>query len=261
MQKKLLGIFSVLLIVLVGCGSADVQEHSDQYICGETYFLAPASSDNFIENSLILTLVEGAPQNAMFTITSQLFEAKENVNIRFPKIETSNQELQEAINTLILADVPEMLSDFPDWQELTLDVNYTIKFYNDSLLSIVYTGIGFLQGSARPAHLFYALNINLDTGKKIALSDVVNIDELFVAALLSESTTHINPNPELKQFVREIISEENFLHRLKESGDSNFYFTSNSLGISIGGLGGAAGDHAELEINLRYLIAAFSEEN
>ena len=189
-----------------------------------------------------------------YTITSNMFEAEKSVSVFFPTIEIYDIELQEKINGLIWYEMNQMLSIFPEWGELTLDIEYEIKFSSDRLLSIVYTGMGFVQGSTRPMHLLYTLNINMETGEKIVLSDVVIIDERFIELLLSDSTIHLTHCLELKQFVREIISDEAFLHRIRSTAGPMFYVTNDSLVISIDGLGGAAGDHAELEIRYEAII-------
>jgi len=235
MRKKLIVMFLTLIFALTGC----------ELISLEVAVEDPLS---------FLAFITEPSNDTTFTVTSRLFEAEKNVNVFFPEVKTPDQGHQEKVNSLIWSEMHRMLSIFPERENLTLDVNYEIKFSSNRLLSIVYTGIGFVQGSTRPVHLFYTLNINMETGEKIVLCNVISIDDRFVALLLSDNATHLNPHPELKQFVREIISGENFLYRFWDVGNSGFYFTNDSLGISIDGLGGAAGDHAELEIRYETLF-------
>jgi len=251
MRKKLSGILLILIFVLAGCRDINDMET----INSESSLQCVNFEINTNNPLLLLPLTTGHTNDDNYTITSSLFEAEKNVSISFPNIEIYGSELQEKINNLIWNEVQQMLNIFPEWNELTLDVQYEIKFSSDSLLSIVYTGVGFVKGSARPTHLFYALNINMETGEKIILDDVVIIDEKFIELLLSDNATHLNSCLELKQFVKEIISEEAFLLRLRSTANSMFYFTSDSLGISIDGLGGAAGDHAELEVRYEALTS------
>ena len=239
MEMKLFGVFLVLLFVLVGCDAVDVEK----------------SEIRTGNSPLFLFHIVDPLSDTNYTITSSMFEAEENISVFFPNIDIYDNELQEKINGLILYEVYQMLSIFPEREELTLDIEYEIKFSSDRLLSIVYTGIGFVQGSTRPIHLFYALNINMETGEKIVLSDVIIVDERFIELLLSDNAIHLTPYLELKQFVREIISDEAFLYRFQSTAGPMFYFTNDSLGISIDGLGGAAGDHAELEIRYEALIS------
>ena len=156
--------------------------------------------------------------------------------------------VDDTISFLIYDELHKMLSVFPEWDALTLEINYEIMFSSDRLLSIVYRGLGYVQGAARPVNLFSALNVNMETAERIVLSDVININEQFIDLLLSECTVHLNPHPELRDFVREVISMERFLLRLQNMDSVEVYFTFDSMGISIGGLGGAAGDHTELEV-------------
>jgi len=258
MRKKLISVFFILVFIIVGCEFIDVQE-SGNNDSGPSF---PYINTEIIESNTLsflafITDVSDDTDYIMYTVSPRLFDTEKNVRVLFPNIEMQDIELQEKINHLIWDELLIMLGIFPEREELTLDVNYEIKFYSSRLLSIIYTGVGFVQGAARPTHLFYTLNINMQTGEKIALSDVVNIDERFIELMLSENTTHLNPNNELKQFVVEIISRETFVDRLQSSHNTMFYFTGESLGISIGGLGGAAGDHTEIEIRYRALLKYF----
>ena len=248
MQKILLVVLVAIIFVLVGCESIDaakLETHS-QY----------SNAEVFTDNPLLfLSFITETLNGTNYTITSSLFEAEKDMRISFPEVGNLDGELQEKVNRLIWGEVHQMLSIFPEREDLTLDITYEIKFSSDRLLSIAYTGMGFVQGSTRPTHLFYTLNINMETGEKIVLNDVVRINEMFVALLLSDSTIHLNPYPELKQFVRGIIAEDTFLYRLQSADNPMFYFTGDSLGISISGLGGAAGDHTELEIQYKAIFS------
>ena len=253
MKNKLLGIFLVLMFALTGCKYASAQ-NLGAIIAHEVYLQSEGDEPTICDKALLLVFLTEVPNGeAYYTITSTLFEA-ERVNVHFPKIKMDNQDQQEKVNTLIMDEKLRILDIFPDRENLTLDVNYEIKFSSNRLLSIAYTGIGFVQGATRPTHFFYTLNINIETGEKIVLSDIVSVDEEFITILLSDDTTHLNTNEELGQFVREIILEERFLHMIQNAENIGFYFTAYSLGISIDGLGGAAGDHAELEIRYEALF-------
>jgi len=249
MRKKFRCILFVLFFVLAGCESIDIHNNGD--IDCESLFqhLNPETTAGSTQSFLaFITEFQNDAICTIHTITPSLFEDEYNVRVIFPKVEMPDKELQEKINILIWDEILLMLSIFPEREELTLDVDYEIKFNSNRLLSIVYTGVGFVQGAARPTHLFYTLNVNIETGEKIVFSDIVSVDDKFIELMLSDNIVHLNPDPELKQFVRGIISQETFSNRLQDAYNPMFYFTDDSLGISIGSLGGAAGDHAELEI-------------
>jgi len=184
-----------------------------------------------------------------YELMTKIFE-ENDIRIVYPIIKMEDTELQIKINNLLMDRVYELISWTFDLDEsIGLEIYYEVKASSDRLISIVFRGIGFVQGTARPFHLFQTLNINITTGNEIMLNEIINIDEQLINLMLSEQATYLNPNPELIALISEIIAEEHFLCWFQEVGNAVFYFTDNNLGISISGLGGAAGDHAEIEIS------------
>ena len=57
--------------------------------------------------------------------------------------------------------------------EVTLEINYVIKLKDKNLLSVQYSGMGYSKGAAHPNNLFYTTNINLISGTRIRLADLL----------------------------------------------------------------------------------------
>jgi len=129
------------------------------------------------------------------------------------------------------------------------------------LLSIQYSGLGFVEGVAHPNHLFYTTNIDIAKGIKVRMKDVININEKFLDKLLNgefivPEDTVADKSAILTTLKRwsksELLQQFDNSDSLDEMGTDNqsdifIYFTKDSLGISIP-VSHAEGDHAEFEI-------------
>jgi len=185
---------------------------------------------------------------ATFNTSSYLHNMRENDSISFYTVVVANHDMQYNINELIFNDIKISISDLLYQENITLHVEYEIKLMNDRLLSIVYTGIGFMEGAARPYRFFHTINIDMKSGVIITMNDVINDYESLIDLLLSPNATYHTPYNGIEEFTRTMIANDSFLHRLLHEIEINFYFTYNNVGFIIGGLGGAAGDFIKIEI-------------
>ena len=179
---------------------------------------------------------------------------EDRINIYYPQIEN----VDKSINDLIKKETLNGLKYYEEKENLTLDINYDIKLLSDDYISIVYSGIGYIQGTAHPNNIFYTTNINLKDVKKTRLTDIVTIDEDFLDLLRksakeqlpdaiyeSFSTTSFGDNEKLLKYLKnsdklELNSEEQF--------DTFSYMTDDKIGISLP-VSHAIGDYIEIEIS------------
>lgn len=180
-----------------------------------------------------------------------------DIKITYPQITKSNDQQKEGIiNALIKHETMKVLNYYlPEIQDLTLEINYEIKSKSASLLSIQYTGVGYMNGAARPNNHFYTTTIDFEMGNRLKLTDMVNIDENFIENL-KHNAKPIKPE---HQGILNSIPTSDLLNMLtnadsldnigtENQSDTFSYFTSDSLGINIP-VSHAEGDHAEFEIS------------
>lgn len=139
-----------------------------------------------------------------------------------------------------------------------LTIQNVIKKYNNQFFSAYYTAEYSSRYSAHPTELVYTTNIDLKAANRIALSDLVRIDEEFVRDFRNWEFILFEPgNEELNQAVMDYLTslEDDMLlrgfQRADIIGSSNYlgifsYLTCNSLGISIM-VPNYLGDHVEFE--------------
>ena len=180
-----------------------------------------------------------------------------DIKINYPQItKSSDQQKEGIINTQIKHETLKVLNYYlPEVQGLTLEINYEIKSKSASLLSIQYTGVGYMNGAARPNNHFYTTTIDFEMGNSLRLTDMVHIDENFIENL-KQNAKPVKPE---HQGILNSIPTSDLLNMLtnadsldnigtENQSDTFSYFTSDTLGISIP-VSHAEGGHAEFEIS------------
>jgi hypothetical protein len=235
---KLLALFFLITMSLfmIGCEEASLEtEHSN----------FSSSSQNYTK----------------YQLTEDVYYHEE-VTINYPQvIITDNSDLQGRVNDLIKGDV---LYDFTNGvdEDLNLELDYDIQLNSPGLLSIRYSGVGYQKDASYPNNWYFTTNINMKTGEKVLLSDLVTIDEAFIELFKNAQYINTDNNNELQEAVNEYINNidtheliDALTHSDIRSAVENpshvySYMTEESLVISIG-VPHALGDHAEFQIDLK----------
>lgn len=176
------------------------------------------------------------------------------VKITYPQItRLSDPYRQEKINQLIKTEALKVLQYYPEAkQELSLKIDDEIKWKNENLLSIQYSGVGYMKGAAYPNNLFYTTNINIPQGRKLQLKDLVIIDETLINKFKSGGLKALKPE---HNDILQGLTDNELIEKLNKADSPDYpsgsdifsYFTKNSLGLSFSAPH-ALGDHAEFEI-------------
>lgn len=178
---------------------------------------------------------------------------KDGIVIDYPSL----QDVSNTTNTLIKTEALRVLDYYSDSvsSDLSLKIDYKIKLLTDTDISIAYSGIGNVRGSAHPNSLFYTTNIDLKTGKKLRLKDFSKIDTAFLDKLreaaksqLSSKLAQSFQNYDDEQLVKYLDSADTLDYGVDNQYDTFSYLTKDSIGISLP-VGHAAGDHIEVEVS------------
>ena len=201
---------------------------------------------------------------------------KKRVMINYPQITNLvDNKKQGRINEILKLDALKVLNFYEKADnELSLNINYDIKWQSKNLLSVQYSGLGYIKGGAYPNNLFYTTNIDMNKGIKLRLSDIVNVNEIFVEKFRNgkyiASTTEMKSKLEVSfNYIVENFTSDNLieyfnkadlLFDIKNSSYTFSYLTQNSLGISIA-VPHAIGDHAEFEIKYSDILENLNFKN
>lgn len=198
-----------------------------------------------------------------------------NISISYPQIIISDdRDRQLKINEILKKEALQYVDSTRDNDEkFSLALEYKITWKSERLLSIQYSGVGYVQGEPHPNSFFYTTNINISNGNKLRLQDIVNIDEKFVMRYRDEQlkslrTSKINGK---QVFVTNFGTGNKTLDdtmELFKRADSLYpkswgiycYFTPEAFGISAS-VPHALGDHVEFEINYKDIADHVKVEN
>jgi len=272
MNKKYLCIALISIsIFTVGCAKTkDVQIKPDSNTQTKTANVAkPTTTDISTDKATNTEHSEPASNNvgSSSTDTYQLSKnvyTNKNITVNYPQIiNLGDTNKQKSINEIIKSEALKVLNYHNDnTDDLTLNINYEIKWKSGNLLSLQYSGVGYSKGVAHPNNLLYTTNINLDKVAKLKLTDIVKVDQTLVNKFKNGTyKSQQTPDQSLKAAAEEsvqllttdtLIKNFNNADSLDNIGTENqsdtfSYFTKDSLGISVG-ISHAAGDHAEFEI-------------
>lgn len=189
--------------------------------------------------------------------TSESSYTHNSIKIAYPQISgLGDENKQKQINELIKDEAIKGISLYDDEVKATVEMNYEIKYKSANLLSIIYTGILYVDKAAYPINMFYTTNIDITNGNRIMLKDFINIDDDFIEKV--KNAEFITQSPEIeseKEYIIKTIGDFNLTKELKNADGSientlsaYSYFAEDSLGISFGVIH-ALGDHVEFEID------------
>ena len=241
-------MFSILL--LASCGQGKAIETNGQSLPNNVVEKADENIDHSTKQS--------NSESITYEIRKETYIDKD-IKINYPQITNLNDsDKQKMVNDLIKNEALKVLNYYPMVDSgLSLEINYEIKRKSANLLSIQYSGVGYVKDAAHPNNIFYSTNINMDKGIRLRLKDIVKIDKNFIGKFKEASKA-------LKSDYNGILDElsnEDLIKKFSEAdsldnigtenqSDTFSYLTNDSLGISVS-VPHALGDHAEFEIKYK----------
>ena len=219
---------------------------------------------------------QGDTNNAGYELISQTY-SEAGVQIDYPQIRDFGDQTKEAaVNKLIKDEALEMLQYYQSEEaKFNLEIAFNVTWQSRGLLSVQYTGTGYIAGAAHLNAFFYTTNINLMSGEKINLADVVFIDRAFIdrfrdGELVSgEEAARDELKAALQDYLSVMTADDliALFQKADFSGDTGLalsegysYFTGDSLGISIG-VPHVLGDYAQYELKYSDIEGNINNEN
>ncbi len=253
MRKFFLYCMVVIIISLVGCVSnkyTNVRSTEQSKINPDKVL-----KENSKEDDLVL----------QFDIIANEVSFNEGkVTIRYPYITgIENDDDEKKINEIIKNEVMSYLQPI---ENIDVGQNYSIDFdvkcSNNKLLSIIYYGSEFLEGSAYPIDVFFSTNIDLIGTKKLKLIDVIKdyeaLVEVFTSILIEENDDEMKKTA--YDYIYQTYNRDDLIKGFTEADDTYgsgryifSYVTNESIGFSWE-VPHVIGDHVEIEIPFEKLI-------
>ncbi|GLC81729.1 polysaccharide deacetylase family protein [Lacrimispora brassicae] len=185
---------------------------------------------------------------------------EQNINISYPSVSgMQDTEKQKKINDLLKSMAFQELADFSgnekyNTEGISISLDNNISYQSDNYLSVNFTGDVILKEAAYPRSIFTTMNIDLNSGNRVRLSDVISIDNNFVNMVRKTLNSYIDKNSVWAIVYNDFLEhDDNYLLDLFREADSEFdddcysYFTNDGLGLSFA-TSHTAGDHFEIEL-------------
>ena len=211
------------------------------FVCSLLAFLALFASCNHhdVLNTSTTSLVT-ATEKTDTTSTYRDFEAereKSTFDIEYPQF----SEYNEKINQIIKEAASPLLDDFPDAGKFNVDcvVRYEVKLQSNKTISIAFIGTKYWRGAAHPIHVYHTINVDLQTSKKISLSDVIDLSKENVLVLLQCYKTDQIPDGLYTEVIDRYLKDKDGLQLIIDMDSEQLtngaysYFTEEHLVIRL----------------------------
>ena len=196
---------------------------------------------------------------------------KNNIKIEYPQISGLRDTVrQKTINDVLKNDAMMLNIYGSEDDKVSLDIKYDVKWKGSNLLSVAYSGYGYVKGNAYPNNLFYTTNIDINKGDRLKLKDIVNMDKRFIEKFRGYKVKDPDVNQATAaafKYIPQTHSVDDMLKHFKEAdaefGKSRYtfsYFTKDSIGVSLE-VPHAVGDHIEIEVKYQDLVDYVKFEN
>ncbi len=183
--------------------------------------------------------------------------AKGSIVIQYPRFTDQNKAVNKLIRTAALSILEQYEGSI---DQLALPVRYEVKREGDPLISVTFSGMGYVLHAAHPNNHFYTVNVEPSGKKKIALKDIVVIDDAFVQKVRAAFQ---NLEPTIAEHFNN-ISDQDLKAALLTSDMGDFqtysYYTADSLGLSFSAPH-VLGDFVNIELKYSDIKDSFKSDS
>ena len=187
---------------------------------------------------------------------------KSSVKIQYPCFSGENVD---ALNKLIYDKAQSLAtldSSYSSDTGLTANYQSAVTLQNDKIISIVFWGESEIAGGAYPSSYVYALNIDLQTLKDVALSDLYNISDnfqkvYFEKAFFPTSPTMFGDEASFKDSLNQQKPEYN--NSFKDIASLSYFLSDDGIVISMK-TDHASGDHFEAKLKYSDIEQSYSSK-
>ncbi|WP_379157924.1 PdaC/SigV domain-containing protein [Paenibacillus sp. sgz5001063] len=268
MKKKV--FIAIFIVVLTLCMSACNESDNRVQTNDNKETKAPKVENTNDPNNQQKLSISNYIDYKITEFTDSKSTDKLNYKIKYPQLfGMSDVDKQNELNNTLKDEALKVLKYYEEPSGFVdINIDYKIVLETRNILSIQYSGVGDVSNAAHPNNLFYTTNINIKSGERLRLKDIVNIDEDLASKFLNDGFKALWPaqGEALKHFTNEEI-KQNFTDAdsldyigTEKQADVFSYFTNDSLGISIS-VSHAIGDHAEFEIKYQDIKDNAKTEN
>jgi len=200
------------------------------------------------------TLTTGDPQSQYTVLVySNAPNQKSTVQIDYPyfgdsSFATVNQLIYDKVKSYSQEYAGTDTSTDPnsDTQVITINLTFKIAFQNSKIISMYFWGESYDSLAPHPNSEFYTLNIDLTTGKEVALTDMYTVNSDFRTAFFNKAE-QTGGAKEALQAELALVADGDGTDGFSYPSYLPCYLTPDGLVVSIP-IDHANGDHFEMQI-------------
>lgn len=222
MKKKILGLtYIIACFILISCKNVNEEKSN-------TTSSLPTQENSSVSPSPTAVSTD----TNEYDVIRDGYNKGQDIAVSYPQIKgLDDKNRQNIINELLKQDAMSYLNDVSNL--IYLEISYEIECKGNNLLSVRYHGWKKNSDDSYLSELFFVTNINMNTGNKIKLQDVFQINQNMIDIIIKNGD-YVGPlysyDPVFNEAVLLDISNNLTTSILP---DITFYFTADSLGIKM----------------------------
>lgn len=162
------------------------------------------------------------------------------VNIEYPKVTNMKDSLvQQQINSDIENAAFEILNDFTSFENMDIEVTYSITKMSSDILSFYFITNSFHHSQAYPLVRISTVNLCIDSSLKMKLNDIINLNNNFINYFTNNlNLCNDNLSDEEKIIINNYVTEMLNIEIFSDSDENlsspiHCFITEDSLFITI----------------------------
>lgn len=180
---------------------------------------------------------------------------KSSIKIQYPKFTASEYD---AVNTLIYEKVKSLATIDTDYFSsdtgLTMDYQSAVTLQNNKIISLVFWGTSYLEGSAYPTSNLIPLNIDLQSMKEITLKDLYNTNKEFAKVFFEKAYFPTEPitsydKDSFSQMLSLQSQDYQTLDPFSIADNVTYFLKEDGIVLSLPAVHATGSDHLEAQLN------------
>lgn len=179
---------------------------------------------------------------------------KGDIQVEYPQLPDADSVEAKTINEVLARDAAYFFENGL-YEGYSGEIKYETTFLDEKVASFLYQGLLTSPNQSYPINLSYSTIVNMQTGEKVTLSDLVTVDDAFVEKIKQGkilSSTSAEYSKEVKNYLSSLDNEALLSELSKadtiDSSNTFTYLTDDSIVVIIG-VPHALGDFVHVEIS------------
>lgn len=227
-MKKLLVVYVVLLILCTGCSKLSLPSKQD------------------ISTDLKKRITSSEELCPPIDIEKKMLMDKNGCKVYVPWI---NNEKYSSVNIKIESFITDRIDKVMNmgWDEkFFINFDYVVSYNQNEILSFYFLEDSFIGW--RSHEFLTGINIDMQSGKLIPITDLIAVNEIFLDKLFSDRSEKNDRKEHISNYLINNYDKNEILEIIKNETGVNYYFSKDCIYVSFS-LPQALAFHMEFDVN------------